>query len=371
MLNFRQSLKTSVAAFLIATMGAGVVTPVFAADNDRGRQSREERRAKAENRSENHQARAERRDDNRGAQQQQQQTRRDERRGGERRAVQAGEAPAARQQERRQQAEQRTEQRRQPAARAERRTIQPGEIPAARMTERRDAAQRMEQRRPTENRDRVQVAQRDNDGRGRGDGRRDNNRGGRDNDRRGDNRWDNNRGGDRWDNNRGNRQAQWRGNWRGDRRWDGPRRHVVYHGRPGYYRYYDVPRSRYYNNIRVYRPYGRAYPGFGFYYRDDDALRFLGLTALSLIVFNELNEAQQRAHEAALAEATAADIGERIYWEEDGRSGTVTPVRDGTTEDGRQCREFQQEVTIGGRSTEAYGTACLQPDGSWQVADNE
>lgn len=31
-----------------------------------------------------------------------------------------------------------------------------------------------------------------------------------------------------------------------------------------------------------------------------------------------------------------------------------------------QEREYQTTVTVGGRQVEAYGTACLQPDGSWR-----
>lgn len=31
------------------------------------------------------------------------------------------------------------------------------------------------------------------------------------------------------------------------------------------------------------------------------------------------------------------------------------------------CREYTQQVRIGNRIEESYGTACLQPDGSWQV----
>lgn len=31
------------------------------------------------------------------------------------------------------------------------------------------------------------------------------------------------------------------------------------------------------------------------------------------------------------------------------------------------CREFTKEVLIGGQMQQSYGTACLQPDGSWQV----
>lgn len=174
----------------------------------------------------------------------------------------------------------------------------------------------------------------------------------------------------RHDDHRGDRHSP-RPDWHGDRRWNGPPQHIVIQRYPDYYRPHYLPRVRYYENVRVYRPYGRAYPGFGFYYRDNDALRFLGLTALSLVVFNQLNEAQQRAHEEAFISATSAPIGEPIIWNEDGRSGSVTAVRDGVTADGRQCREFQQDVTIGGRRENAYGTACLQPDGSWEVVDNK
>lgn len=34
---------------------------------------------------------------------------------------------------------------------------------------------------------------------------------------------------------------------------------------------------------------------------------------------------------------------------------------------GRYCREYQAPVTVGSRTQESYGTACLQPDGSWEV----
>ncbi len=34
------------------------------------------------------------------------------------------------------------------------------------------------------------------------------------------------------------------------------------------------------------------------------------------------------------------------------------------------CREFTQEVLIGGHRQLAYGTSCLQPDGSWQIAQD-
>lgn len=34
---------------------------------------------------------------------------------------------------------------------------------------------------------------------------------------------------------------------------------------------------------------------------------------------------------------------------------------------GRYCREYQSTLTVGGTVQSGYGTACLQPDGSWQV----
>lgn len=33
------------------------------------------------------------------------------------------------------------------------------------------------------------------------------------------------------------------------------------------------------------------------------------------------------------------------------------------------CREYTLDANIGGRAEQIYGTACRQPDGSWQVMD--
>lgn len=38
-------------------------------------------------------------------------------------------------------------------------------------------------------------------------------------------------------------------------------------------------------------------------------------------------------------------------------------------EPAKYCREYQQKVTVGGKVQQAYGTACRQPDGSWQVSE--
>jgi surface antigen len=35
----------------------------------------------------------------------------------------------------------------------------------------------------------------------------------------------------------------------------------------------------------------------------------------------------------------------------------------------RYCREYSNSVRIGNQWRDSYGTACLQPDGSWEVVD--
>jgi surface antigen len=45
----------------------------------------------------------------------------------------------------------------------------------------------------------------------------------------------------------------------------------------------------------------------------------------------------------------------------------VTPVKTFQRDDGRYCREYTATATIGGKPQETYGTACRQPDGSWQI----
>jgi len=42
------------------------------------------------------------------------------------------------------------------------------------------------------------------------------------------------------------------------------------------------------------------------------------------------------------------------------------PVRQLSRNRCLQTREYQTQVKVGGRFVDAYGTACLQPDGSWR-----
>jgi len=128
-----------------------------------------------------------------------------------------------------------------------------------------------------------------------------------------------------------------------------------------------VPRNRHYRGIRVDRRHGRPFHGYGFFYSDAEAYPYLAFTAITLKILDNLNEEQERLHEAAQVRATSANVGETIVWNDGGSSGSVATTRIGTSTSGRQCREFQQTVTIAGRTERAYGTACRQADGSWEI----
>jgi surface antigen len=50
-----------------------------------------------------------------------------------------------------------------------------------------------------------------------------------------------------------------------------------------------------------------------------------------------------------------------------GNYGSLTPIETYQSSQGQYCREYLQTVIIGDREQQAYGTACRQPDGSWQI----
>lgn len=82
-----------------------------------------------------------------------------------------------------------------------------------------------------------------------------------------------------------------------------------------------------------------------------------------------MDELDRIKADRAFNQATQARVGSTINWNnpENGHSGSVKVVRDGTRDDGQYCREFQNTVMIGGQARQAYGTACRQPDGQWKI----
>lgn len=53
-----------------------------------------------------------------------------------------------------------------------------------------------------------------------------------------------------------------------------------------------------------------------------------------------------------------------------GHGGSVTPVQTYQRNDGVYCRDFEQTITVDGETELAGGTACRQPDGTWQIVSS-
>jgi Surface antigen len=52
-----------------------------------------------------------------------------------------------------------------------------------------------------------------------------------------------------------------------------------------------------------------------------------------------------------------------------GNYGEVTPTRTYQAANGTYCREYQQTITVAGKTERSYGTACRQPGGGWKIID--
>jgi surface antigen len=88
---------------------------------------------------------------------------------------------------------------------------------------------------------------------------------------------------------------------------------------------------------------------------------------------SEIGRSLDRADRLAMQQTTQTTLetgrtGQATQWRnpDTGNYGTVTPLRTSES-NGTVCREYQQTITVGGRTQEGYGTACRQPDGSWRI----
>jgi surface antigen len=85
------------------------------------------------------------------------------------------------------------------------------------------------------------------------------------------------------------------------------------------------------------------------------------------------NHLDQRDKQMAMQAANNAfengRSGEASSWQnpDSGNSGTITPTKTYQAPSGGYCREYQQEIVVGGEQHKSYGTACRQPDGSWKT----
>jgi surface antigen len=96
---------------------------------------------------------------------------------------------------------------------------------------------------------------------------------------------------------------------------------------------------------------------------------FLG-GLLGGVVGNKLDSRdKQMAAQAAARAFESNRTGQASTWSnpESGNSGSITPTKTYQLANGQYCREYQQKILVGGEQHQAYGTACRQADGTWQI----
>lgn len=81
------------------------------------------------------------------------------------------------------------------------------------------------------------------------------------------------------------------------------------------------------------------------------------------------NQDKKTASDTANKALETSPTGQTSTWKnpDNGNSGTVTPTKTFKNAQGQDCREFQQTITVGGKTEQAYGTACRDADGNWRI----
>ena len=97
----------------------------------------------------------------------------------------------------------------------------------------------------------------------------------------------------------------------------------------------------------------------------------IGGVVLGGIAGNQLGKNLTCEDEEYVEDTTyeSLETGEETAWsnQESGNYGHVTPGEVYTNAQGNECRTFEQEVYVNGQPVKDAGTACKQPDGSWQI----
>jgi hypothetical protein len=149
-----------------------------------------------------------------------------------------------------------------------------------------------------------------------------------------------------------------------DRRGEGHRDHGDRHGyrhdyKHGHRKHH---RDRHHDRHHRYRDrhHGRHYRSrdryITHYYRHDDDDLLTGLVVGGILGY-AINGAR---HSGGYGYSDRAPVAQ---------SGTVYPAEPYAYSSNDTClqeREYQTTVVVGGKNVPAYGTACLQPDGSWK-----
>ncbi|WP_200341345.1 RT0821/Lpp0805 family surface protein [Rhodovibrio sodomensis] len=92
---------------------------------------------------------------------------------------------------------------------------------------------------------------------------------------------------------------------------------------------------------------------------------------VGMLIAEDMTRHDKKEHVEATGKALEDNpSGEPATWSnpDSGNSGKVVPTKT-YRENGRYCREYQTEVTVGGEKEQGYGKACRQPDGDWKIVN--
>jgi len=95
------------------------------------------------------------------------------------------------------------------------------------------------------------------------------------------------------------------------------------------------------------------------------------------LIGNSVGQSLDRVDRLSIRQSTQvalerAPVGQPTVWQNPNHRArsVVTPTRTYRAQ-GRYCREYQQDITVGGKTERAYGRACRNPDGTWQVVNDQ
>jgi surface antigen len=93
-------------------------------------------------------------------------------------------------------------------------------------------------------------------------------------------------------------------------------------------------------------------------------------TVAGVVIGGQVGRGLDRADETCVGQALEhAPTGRAVRWTnpDTGARYAVTPRETFQQDDGRYCREYTADASVGGRSERVTGTACRQADGSWKI----
>jgi surface antigen len=94
----------------------------------------------------------------------------------------------------------------------------------------------------------------------------------------------------------------------------------------------------------------------------------IGGTIAGVLIGGAIGRSMDQADQACVAQTLEqAPAQHAVAWRNpDGGHYRVVPQEGYEDGQGRICRDYRTTATIEGRQQQLYGTACRQPDGSWQ-----